>query len=337
MKALIYAAPKKVEVRNIHDSLQKPGAVKLRIKFCGICGSDIGIFLGTHPRAKPPLVLGHEFVGIAEEDGKKFKKGDRVVAYPLISCGQCRACRTGNAHVCNHLGLIGIDTDGGICEYIYVDEDMLFKVPDRTSDKAAAVTEPLAVIVRSIHQSGFQALDTAVVIGAGPIGMLTGIMLKKFGASKVYISDLIDTRLNLAESFEMVPINPQRDDLERIVKKGTDNEGCDVLFECSGSAAAALQMTAITRVSGSICMTSVHKQPHPVNLQQLNFKEQNLVGTRVYTKEEFKQAVEYTEKVNQDLEKIVSHVIPLSESESVFDMIADPKNNTVKVLIDCSK
>lgn len=337
MKALVYVAPKKVEVRDIHAFKQGSDAIRLRLRFCGICGSDIGIFLGTHPRAKPPLVLGHEFVGIVDEDGKKFKKGDRVVAYPLISCCQCRACRTGNAHVCNKLGLIGIDTDGGICEYIYVDEDMLFKVPDRTSDKSAAVTEPLAVIVRSIHQSGFQALDTAVVIGAGPIGMLTGIMLKKFGASKVYISDLIDGRLSLAESFGMIPINSQKDNLEKIVKDGTDNEGCDVLFECSGSAEAALQMTELTRVSGSICMTSVHKQPHPINLQQLNFKEQNLIGTRVYTKEEFKQAVDYTEKVSQDLEKIISHVIPLSESENVFDMIADPKNNAVKVLIDCNK
>lgn len=337
MKALLYVAPKKVEVGDIYDP--KPGSdmVKLRIRFCGICGSDIGIFLGTHPRAKPPLVLGHEFLGIVEEDGRKFKKGDRVVAYPLISCGQCRACRTGHAHVCNHLGLIGIDTNGGICEYVFMQEDALFKVPDETSDIAAAVTEPLAVILRSIHQSGFKALDTAVVTGAGPIGILTGMMLLRVGASKVYISDLIDRRLSLAESFGMVPINPQRDDLEKIVKDGTGNEGCDVLFECSGSAVAALQMTELTRVSGTICMTSVHKQPHPVNLQQLNFKEQNLVGTRVYTKEEFKQAVEYTKKVNQDLEKIVSHIIPLSESESVFDMIADPNNNTVKVLIDCSK
>ena len=337
MKALVYTGPKKVEEKDVPEPRPKDGAVKLAIRYCGVCGSDIGIFLGTHPRAKAPLVLGHEFLGVVEEDGEKFKKGDRVVVFPLISCGKCRACRTGNSHVCNHLRLIGIDTDGGMCEYVYVDEDVLFKVPDGTSDRAAAVTEPLAVITRSIHQSGFAALDTAMVIGAGPIGMLTGMMLEHMGASKVYISDLADKRLDIARTFGMTPLNPQRDDIDKILKDGTDGEGCDVLFECSASAAAAMQMTELTRVSGSICMTSVHKQPHPVNLQQLNFKEQHLVGTRVYTKEEFRQTVDYTQEINGDLERIVSHIVPLTESEKVFDMIADLENGTVKVLVDCRK
>ena len=151
MKALVYEGAKKAVLEDVKDPKKKEGAVKLDIKYCGICGSDIGIYLGTHPRAKAPLVFGHEFLGIVAEDGQKFKKGDRVVPFPLLSCGQCRACRTGNEHVCNTLGLIGIDKDGGVCERIYVDEDVLYKVPDGVSDKAAAVIEPLAVIVRAIH------------------------------------------------------------------------------------------------------------------------------------------------------------------------------------------
>ena len=173
MKALVYEGAKKAVLEEVEEPKKREGTVKLDIKYCGICGSDIGIYLGTHPRAKAPLVFGHEFLGIVAEDGQKFKKGDRVVPFPLLSCGQCRACRTGNEHVCNTLGLIGIDKDGGVCERIYVDEDVLYKVPDGVSDKAAAVIEPLAVIVRAIHQSGFKAMDTCVVIGAGPIGMLS--------------------------------------------------------------------------------------------------------------------------------------------------------------------
>lgn len=132
---------------------------------------------------------------------EKFKKGDRVVAYPLLSCGHCRACRTGSAHVCNTLGLIGIDVDGGMCEELYVDEDVLFKVPDGVSDRAAVVTEPLAVILRAVHQAEFKARDVAVVIGAGPIGMLTGIVLKNIGAAKVFISDVAEKRLAIAEEL----------------------------------------------------------------------------------------------------------------------------------------
>ena len=96
--------------------------------------------------------------------------------------------------------LIGIDKDGGVCERIYVDENVLYKVPDGISDKAATVIEPLAVIVRAIHQSGFKTMDTCVVIGAGPIGMLTGIVLKFAGASKVFISDVAAKRLDQARA-----------------------------------------------------------------------------------------------------------------------------------------
>ena len=96
------------------------------------------VFIWEHiQEQKAPLILGHEFLGIVAEDGKKFKKGDRVVPYPLLSCGHCLACRSGNEHVCNTLGLIGIDTDGGMCQTVYTDEDVLFKVPDGVSDKAA--------------------------------------------------------------------------------------------------------------------------------------------------------------------------------------------------------
>lgn len=335
MKALVYAGPKKAELRDVETGEKKEGQIKIDIIYCGVCGSDIGIYLGTHPRAKAPLVFGHEFLGVAAEDGKRIKKGDRVVPYPLLSCGHCKACRNGNEHVCNTLGLIGIDVDGGMCESVYVDEDVLYKVPEGVSDKAAAVIEPLAVLVHAIHMSGFEPLDTAVVAGAGPIGMLCAVMLKHAGASQIFISDVAEKRLEAARELGMIPVNPLKEDLEAVVKAATDGEGCDVFFECSGAAAAAVQMTDVTRVRGKICMVSVHKQPHEVNLRDVNFKEQTLVGTRVYTKDEFGQAVELTKRLENQLEKIVTHVVPLRESEKVFDMIADPECGTIKVVVDC--
>lgn len=335
MKALVYAGPKQAVLREVPAPAPKEGAVRVDVDYCGICGSDIGIYLGTHPRAKAPLIFGHEFLGRVAEDGKRFKKGDRVVAYPLLSCGHCRACRTGNAHVCNSLGLIGIDVDGGVCESLYVDEDVLFKVPDGVSDRAAVVIEPLAVILRAVHQAEFKGRDVAVVIGAGPIGMLTGIVLKNLGAARVFISDVAEKRLALAAELGLTPVNVTREDLEQVVKDATDGEGCDVLFECSGSPQGAMDMTRITRVSGTICMVSVHKKPHEVNLQQLNFKEQWMIGTRVYTKEEFRQTVEYAKDIQPQLEKVVTHIVPLKEAEKVFDMIADTSLGTVKVVVDC--
>lgn len=336
MKALIYGGERQALIKELPEPEPKEGAVKINVKYCGICGSDIGIFLGKHPRAKAPLILGHEFIGIVATDGEKFKKGDRVTAFPLLSCGHCLACRTGNMHVCNTLGLIGIDVDGGVCESLYVDEDVLFKIPAGVSDRAAVTIEPLAVILRAIHQAKFQAAENAVVIGAGPIGIITGIVLLHIGASKVFISDVSKKRLDLAKELGLTPVDVSKENLNEIVKAATNSEGCDVLFECSGSETAALEMTEITRVSGRICMVAVHKQPHKVDLRQINFKEQLLVGTRVYTKEEFGKAVEFCKVLEKDLEKVVTHIVPLSDSEKVFDMIADESLGTVKVVIDCS-
>ena len=153
--------------------------------------------------------------------------------------------------------------------------------------------------------------------------------------SNIFVSDIADKRLDLARKLGFTPVNLANEDLEKIVKEATAGEGADVFFECSGAPSAAMQMTDITRVRGHICMVAVHKAPHEVNLRDLNFKEQTLVGSRVYTKEEFGQAVGLTAALEDELEEVVTHVVPLSESAKVFDMIADPACGTVKIAVDC--
>lgn len=343
MKAIVYEGPNRAVLEEKPIPTPKEGEVLIKVDFCGICGSDMGIRRGTHPRAKAPLILGHEFLGRVAEDGKKFKKGDRVVCYPLISCGHCLPCRTGNKHVCDTLGLDGIDKDGGMAEWVTMDEDKLFKVPEGVSDRAAVVSEPLAVIVHSMFRAGLKPLDTVVVNGAGPIGCLTGVVAKYLGASKVWISDIAPKRLQRAKELGLTPVDSSKEDLEKIVKDATDGEGCDVLFECSGSQPAIAQATKITRVQGHICVTATHGQPHQVSLIDLNFKEQVMMGTRVYTKEQFGRAVELTKELQPQLEKVVSHIIPLKEAadenafgrKSAFEMIADPDSDTCKVVVDC--
>lgn len=340
MKTLVYAAPEKVEIRDMVVPEPQEGQVRIKVKYCGICGSDIGIFTGKHPRAQAPLVLGHEFIGTIDAingGSGKFKVGDRVSAYPLISCGHCFACETGIPHVCQTLKLIGIDVDGGIAEYVTCDESVLFKIDDSVSDKAASVIEPLAVIIRTVHQADFKALDSAVVVGAGPIGILTGIVLKHLGASKIIISDIDELRLDMCKEFGFETVNVKNDNLIDYVNNATNGVGVDVVFECSGSEVAALEMTKLCRIGGTICLTGVHKVPHAVNLQDVNFKEQTLIGSRVYTLREFGQAVAFAKEIAPELEKIVTHIVPLTESTKVFDLIKDPSEMTVKVVVDCEQ
>ena len=338
MKALVYTAPQKVEVQDVPVPEGRSGQVKVRMRFCGVCGTDIGIYAGKHPRAQAPLVLGHEFVGVVEEtiDGSgTFAPGDRVVAYPLLSCGHCLACRTGHPHVCETLKLIGIDRDGGMADYAWVDEDVLFRVPDDVTDETAALVEPLAVVVRSLHQARFNLLDSTVVTGAGPIGVLTAIVLKHSGASRIIISDVDEARLELCRGFGFETVNVRNASLVDYVIDSTNGEGVDIVFECSGVESAAAEMTKLARVGGTICMTGIHKAPRAVDLRDINFKEQVLIGSRVYTKREFEMSVAYAQTLAADLEKVVTQTIPLSEAAGVFDMIADETVNTVKVLVDC--
>lgn len=338
MKALVYEGPKKVGLREREVLPPGKGQVRIRVSYCGICGSDIGIFSGSHPRAKAPLVLGHEFIGRVDavhDEESRFQPGERVCIYPLISCGHCFPCRTGTPHVCQTLRLIGIDVDGGIAEYVCCDESVLFKIPEDVPDEAAAVIEPLAVIIRTLHQADFKMGDTAAIIGAGPIGVLTGIVLRHAGAARILISDVDEKRLKLCRSMGFEAVNAGETDMIDYVNKATGNTGADVVFECSGSEKAALDITKLCRVGGRICITGTHKQPHAVNLQDVNFKELTIVGSRVYTMREFGQAVEFAREIVPELAGIVTHVVPLSESDKVFDLIGDPSETTMKVLIDC--
>ncbi|WP_321342976.1 alcohol dehydrogenase catalytic domain-containing protein [Breoghania sp.] len=337
MKALVYTGPKSVEVRDVATPEKRAGAVRLRLHYCGVCGTDIGIYSGKHPRATAPLVLGHEFVGTVEEapEGSSFKVGDRAVAYPLLSCGHCHACRNGQPHVCASLRLIGIDGDGGMAETLWVDENVMFKVPDTLSDRIAALVEPLAVVVRTLHQANFAFTQSAVVMGAGPIGLLTAIVLKHAGASKIIISDVDDGRLNLCREMGFDAVDVRKQDLIEHVMAETGGDGADALFECSGVASSALDMTKLVRVQGVICMTATHKEPHAVSLIDVNFKELTIVGSRVYTMTEFGAALDLAQQMIPDLEKVITQEVPLTGSDKIFDMIADPSVTTVKILVDC--
>lgn len=337
MKALVYTGPHTAEVRDVPVPVSMSGRAGLKIQFCGLCGSDLGIYSGKHPRAKPPLVLGHEFVGVVEEPGPsgRFAKGDRVVAYPLISCGECYPCRNGSPHVCAQLRLVGIDVDGGMAEYASVDEAVLFKVPDHLDDAVASLIEPLAVVVRAAHQAQFQALDRCVVTGAGPIGVLTALLLRRSGAAKVIISDIEEGRLNLCRRLGFDAIDVRTTDLEAYVLEATGGAGADIVFECSGVANAALDMTRLARVGGTICLTGIHKAPTPVRLIDIGFREQRLIGTRVYTLREFGDSVSLAVNMADELKQLITHIVPLSDSSRIFGMAADPATRAMKILVDC--
>lgn len=340
MKALQYISANKVEVRDVPIIPLAPGQARIRVTYCGVCGSDIGIYSGKHPRAKAPLTIGHEFVGVIEEingESNGMKVGDRIAAYPLISCGDCYACRNGKDYVCSSLRLIGIDLNGGMAEYVNCSTEALFPLPEEVPDRICAVIEPLAVAVHSVHRSKFKPLDSVAIIGAGPIGILVGLVLKHSGASRIIISDISEERLKLCEEFGFETVNSQNKNLAEYVANTTKGEGVNIVYECSGARAGAEEMTYPVCTDGMICLVGVHKEARSVALSDMHFRELNMTATRVYEKEEFRQTVEYIEKLQGEIDRMITDVVPLEKSENVFEYIADSANGAMKVVIECSK
>lgn len=333
MKALVYEGPRTVAVRDV-PTPQGEG-VRLRLRYCGVCGTDIGIYAGSHPRAQAPLILGHEFIGEVLEDHSGFAKGQRVTAFPLLSCGSCHPCRNGNPHICASLRLLGIDTDGGMAEEMTVAPELLVPVPDHVSDELAALIEPVAVCLRVADRAGVTMGDTCVVTGAGPIGLITALMLRHAGAGRILVSDIAPGRLQLALELGFETVNATTETLADAVAAATGGDGADVLVECSGAAPAALEMTRLVRTGGTICLASLFKAPVPVALLDMNFKELRLVGSRVYTREEFRRATELVVQLEEPLLKLITRIVPLSDAGDVFELVTDANAGMMKVLVDC--
>jgi (R,R)-butanediol dehydrogenase/meso-butanediol dehydrogenase/diacetyl reductase len=335
MKALRYLNPHIVKPEEIDSPVCSPGEALVRVHAAGICGSDMAIFTGKHPRAKAPLVMGHEFAGeiVEIQPGgveTPLAKGDRVTAYPLLMCGECWACRNGFGHVCRDLKLIGIDRDGGFAEYVSVPLDLIVKFPGSLSFDQGALIEPLAVAVHALEMAGKPDWKNAVVVGCGPIGLLVGFCLRYAGIENLLLCDISPQRVKRAAGLNFQTINSADDNPVDRVTEMTRGEGADIVFECAGSAPAALQMCDLVRPRGRIIMVSVHKEPHPVDLRAITFKEISLIGTRVYTRSDFRRAVEMMPDL--PYQDIISHRFELQRGAEGFDVMGQAAD-ACKVII----
>lgn len=339
MKALVWTEKEKVEMqeRAIPDYT---GKLLIKVAYAGICGSDVSIYLGKHPRAKTPLIMGHEFTGtvaaIGENVETQFKVGDKVVINPIYFCGHCRACLAGNTHVCKTLRFYGIDVDGGMAEYAAIPDKCLLKLPEELDFKLATLIEPAAVVVHGLRMIKKMFHGSAAVVGLGPMGLLSALMLKDSGVSKLFCIETQPARIEMAKALGLDVINPLTDNVKEYIYANNDDEGVDILVEASGNAAAAKMMTDITGVRGEILLLSVFKEPTAIDLRTINFAEQRIIGTRVYTGLDYKDAIDYIKQYGDKLAPVISHVKPLEEGQEVFQEIISGKTNTMKVLLKVS-
>lgn len=331
MKAIIYEGAEKITVKNVPVPEVKEGYVLVKVSHAGICGTDLNIYAGTHPRAKAPLIPGHEFSGITMAATKKFPKGTRVAVYPLLSCGACEPCKTGNEHVCDTLGLLGIDCDGAMAEYALVPEEKLVKLPDAMSDKMGAFVEPVAVTVHALRETGFVPGAKVVVFGCGTIGLATALTLRIFGALEVTMVETDDSRAALAKEMGFEVINPIGKDMEKLAREKTDGIGFDWVFDCAGVQAVASTLLDVVKVRGHIVVVAAYKKPAEIPLIKGMFKETSIQFIRVYRQKDFEIAANIMQR-EPNYEKIITHLLPVDEAQKGFDLLTTKGTGAVKVM-----
>ena len=336
MKAANLEAPRQLTVCDLPKPVAGPGEAVLKVKYAGICGSDITVYKGEHPTATLPVVPCHEILGTIESinaPGSSFQVGDRVTVDPLISCGVCEACRKGHTHVCKSLKLLGIHENGGFAEYVKVSVSKMVPVPQSLSDKVAALSEPFAVGYHSIYRSGIRLGDSALVIGGGPIGLVLALTARAAGAS-VVISEPNEQRESLAKSFGFTTINPAKEDAAAAIARLTGGDGFDVVFEASSSKAGILQMADACKIRGTMVPMGLGGKPVEFHLGKVSFKELSVVGTRVYEHYHFERGVQLLETLSKDydLSKVATEIYPLEEIQKGFDEMLNG-TATGKILI----
>lgn len=330
MKAIVYEGPNTIAVKEVPTPKVPEGWALVKVSHAGICGTDLNIYAGTHPRAKAPLVIGHEFSGEMAQDAPGLPKGTRVTVYPLLSCGHCEPCRTGNSHVCNTLGLLGIDCDGGMAEYCACPVDKIVPLPENVSDKVGAFVEPIAVAVHALRETGYVPGDNAIVLGAGTIGTATAVTLRKFGAADVVISECDPARAKIARDLGFTVLDPTQVDLAGFAREHCPAGGFDWVYDCAGVQAVADSLLDLVKVRGHIVIIASYKKPAALPLFKGMAKETDFRFCRVYRKKDFEIATQMA--ADPDYETIITHVLPADEAQKGFDLLFTKGTGAVKVM-----
>lgn len=338
MQAAYYEGNEKIRIGECHAVAPGPGQVQIQVSHCGICGTDLHIFHGKmDARVRMPAVLGHEMSGTIAVLGagvEGFRTGERVTVMPLDPCNDCPACRAGHSHICQHLKFIGIDTPGAMQGLWTVPAHTLHRLPDALSMEQGALVEPIAVACHDVRLGEVKAGEYVVVQGGGPIGILVALVAKNAGA-RVLLTEVNPFRVQLARELGLETMDPRASDLVDYVNAQTGDAGADVVFECSGSHAAAEMMTKLGRTRGRIVVVAMFPDPPKVDLFRFFWRELRLLGARVYQDEDFERAIQLAASGALPLNRIITAVYPMEGLETGFRQM-EKGGDVMKVLIQCA-
>ncbi len=305
----------------------------------GVCGTDIHIYKGEVDTSTP-VIIGHEFSGIVEETGSDvtgIQAGDRVVSRLNIGvCGKCRACLSGNPHMCEHRTCPGFKIDGAYAEYIAIEADQLLRIGDSVDYKEAALTEPMAIVAHALlERTKIEAEDTVVIFGPGPIGLIALEMAKINGAGKVImVGTDVDEPLRVPAAKKLgadMIINAQHENVQEIIRDITGGEGADLVIEASGAAPAINQGIDILRRQGRMCVLGLPgKAESIIRWRTAAEKSLSIIFNYSSSPLSWNKAVSMLNRGAFRTDGIITHTAPLEDYEVLFEEIA--KGNVIKAV-----
>jgi L-iditol 2-dehydrogenase len=323
--------------------IEKDDDVIIKVKACGVCGSDIPRVM-VKGAYRYPITIGHEFAGEVVSIGPKVSNvvpGDRVTVMPLIPCGECAYCKVGEYYMCDNYEYYGSRVDGAMAEYIRVTSKNCLKLPMGVDYEMGATTDPVSVALHAVNKLNVEAGQSAVVLGLGAIGYFCAQWLKAIGCSKVFVVDIIDEKLKLAERMGIdYCINGKKQDVVSSIKEINGGRGVDVAVEVAGSPITQIQALQVVRKAGKVVLCGISYDelviPNPV-LSKILRGELQIFGAwnssiAPLPINEWESALMFMKNGKLKVNLLITHRYRLEECQKAFNMMHNREEMFIKVL-----
>lgn len=334
MKVVNINSPGVIEIVEKDMPVRKSNEALLKIKYCGICGSDVATFTGNQPFASYPRIPGHEFsaeIVEIDDNDKGLEKGMIVTAIPYFNCGKCYPCEKGKTNCCESNETMGVQRNGSFSEYIVMPIDKIVK-SEGLSAKELSLIEPFSISYHASNRVTIKENDNILVIGSGAIGLFA-LLSAKIKKANVTICDVHNSRLKYAKELGAdYVIDSSKESLIDKVMEITNGKGMDVVFEAAGLPQTFLSAIDAASFGGEIGLIGNGKRETTFNHSIILKKELNIYGSR-NSKYEMHELVKLVKENNIDITKIISDVIDYKDSINAFKKLANNDGTTMKVLV----
>ena len=342
MKALVLNDYKQLGVEDVPEPQIAPDEVLVRVSSCGICGSDVHGYDGSSGRRIPPVIMGHEASGqIARTGGeaRRFQIGERVTFDSMISCRNCLFCRAGRPNLCENRQVLGVSCDeyrrhGAFAEYVAVPEHIVFRIPDGVAFDEAAMVEPVSVAVHAVNRAAPALGDTALVVGAGMIGLLTIQALRAAGCGRIIATDLAADRLALASQLgadETLPAG-EGTDVAAEVRQRTGGLGADIVMEAVGADATVAMSIDSVRKGGKVTLIGNIAPTVSFGLQSVVTREIDVLGSCA-SSNDYPACLELMQRGRIQVQPVLSAAVPLDRGPEMFGRLYAREPNLTKVIL----